>query len=66
MATQTIILCNLPEVIKRLQYHKLNDMVDALDHASLGLHVWDLTPRTIESYEKVVLTYSKYTEYLLC
>ena len=28
-------------------------MAVALDHASLGIHVWDLTERMIERYEKV-------------
>lgn len=46
--------------------YKLNGMADALDHASLGLHVWDLTPRTIETYEKVTFTHSNHTAYLSC
>lgn len=28
-------------------------MAVALDHASLGTHIWDLTERMIERYEKV-------------
>lgn len=40
-------------------------MVDALDYAGLGLHIWDLTPKTIEYFEKVI-PFTRTTQHIIC
>ena len=44
---------------------KLSGMIDALDYAGLGLHIWDLTPKTIEYFEKVI-PFTRTTQRIIC